>query len=128
LRPMPMVDLAGQFFQGENTGVIGGLRQGVRVISDHVARPVHAQGGWAQLTVRATPRVSLHLFSGQEDDRNSDLGPQGIAKNLAYGGNIMYRFGSNVLASFEVTQVRTSYLGAGTSLNPHYDLALAYLF
>lgn len=128
LRPFSKVDFVGQFFQGQNTGVIGGLRQGVRVFSDRAAGPVHAQGGWAQLTFRATPRLTLHLYGGQEDDRDSDLSPQGIAKNLSFAGNIMYRLGSNVLASFEVSQVRTSYLGVGTRLNPHYDLALAYLF
>ncbi len=128
LRPFARLDFTGQFFQGENTGVIGGLRQGVRILPDYTARAVHAQGGWAQITVRATPRLTFHMFGGQEDDRNSDLATQSVGKNQSYAGNIMYRLGSNVLASFEVSQVRTTYLGLGTRLNPHYDLALAYLF
>ena len=128
LRPAPRFDFAGQFFQGENVGIIGGLRQSVTVSHDNTARPVHAVGGWAQLTLRATPRLAFHLFGGQEDDRNSDLEFRSISKNLAYGGNVMYRLGPNVLASFEVSQVRTRYVDLGLRLNPHYDLALAYLF
>jgi hypothetical protein len=51
-----------------------------------------------------------------------------VAKNQSYGANIMYRLGSNILTSFESSQVRTTYLGSGTRINPHYDLAFAYLF
>lgn len=51
-----------------------------------------------------------------------------MAKNQVYAGNLIYRLGPNVLASFEASQTRTTYLGQGTRLNPHYDLALAYLF
>lgn len=129
LRPFAKVDFTGQFIQGENMGVIGGLRQGIRIANGTVARSVHGQGGWAQVTLRATPRWTFHLYGGQEDDRNSDLGGAGLGKNLTYAGNVMYRIGPNVLASFEASQVRSSYLGAiGTRLNPHYDLGLAYLF
>jgi hypothetical protein len=51
-----------------------------------------------------------------------------IDRNLAFGGNVMYRLGSNVLASFETSHTRTTYLGSGTRINPHYDLALGYFF
>jgi hypothetical protein len=128
LRPFSRMDFTGQFFQGENVGVIGGLRQGVVFRREGYAHAVRAQGGWAQFTVRATPRWTFHLYGGQEDDRDSDLLSPAIAKNQIYAGNLMYRIGPNVLASFEVSQVRTTYLGSGTRLNPHYDLALAYLF
>ena len=128
LRPIARVDFTGQFFTGENTGVIGGLRQGVTILYGRRARAVRAQGGWGQIAIRATPRLSFHFYGGQEDDRNADLAAQSIAKNQEYAGNIMYRFGPNVLASFEASQVRTTYLGAGTRLNPHYDLGVAYLF
>jgi len=32
------------------------------------------------------------------------------------------------VTSFEATQIRTTYMGSGTRIVPHYDLALAYLF
>jgi hypothetical protein len=121
------VDFTGSFFSGENTSVLGGLRQGVNVFNGR-PRSVGAMGGWGQFTYRATERASFHLFGGQEDDRNRDLLTGGIAKNQSYGANIIYRLGSNVLTSFESSQVRTTYLGSGTRINPHYDLAFAYLF
>ena len=127
IRPARRVDFTGTFFHGENTGVVGGLRQGVSVFQGR-ARAVGASGGWAQVTFRATGRASFHVYGGQEDDRNRDLAAGGIAKNQSYGANVIYRLGSNILTSFESSQVRTTYLGSGTRINPHYDLAFAYLF
>jgi hypothetical protein len=126
IRPAGRVELTGTFFKGRNTGIVGGLRQGITV-QNGSARAVAALGGWAQLKLRASPRLEFNLFGGQQDDRNRDLGSGGILKNQAYGANVMYRWGSNIVSSFEASQVRSSYL-AGTRLNPHYDLALAYLF
>ena len=127
IRPASRVDFTGTFFHGENTGVIGGLRQGVNVFNGR-ARAVQATGGWAQFAFRANERASFHFFGGQQDDRNRDLNTGGIAKNQSYGANIIYRLGSNILTSFESSQVRTTYLGSGTRTNSHYDLAFAYLF
>jgi hypothetical protein len=127
IRPAARVDFTGTFFHGENTGVIGGLRQGVSVINGQ-ARAVGASGGWGQFTFRATRRATFNFYGGQEDDRNRDLGLGAIGKNQGYGANIIYRLGSNILTSFESSQMRTTYLGSRTVINPHYDLAFAYLF
>jgi hypothetical protein len=127
IRPVSRIDFIGTFFQGQNVGVIGGLRQGVSVFGQQ-ATAVHAAGGWAQLKVRIAPRLSMNLYGGQESDRPRDLQAGGISRNLGYAANIMYRLGTNVLTGFEASQVRTTYLGAGTRLNQHYDLAIAYLF
>lgn len=127
IRPTERIDFSGTFFQGENVGVLGGLRQGVIFIGDR-AHSVHATGGMAQLKIRATPRLTFNLYGGQEDDRNSDLQPGSIGKNQTYAANMVYRFGANVLASFESSQTRTDYLGSGRRMFPHYDLALAYMF
>jgi hypothetical protein len=130
-RPFSRVDFTGQFFHGEDVGVLGGLQQGVGVRYIQGSLRIHsvgATGGWAQIKVRITPRLSMNLYGGQEDDRNRDLFSGAIAKNQIYAGNVMYRFGSNLLAAFESSQTRTTYLFSGTRLFPHYDLALAYLF
>jgi len=127
IRPTARIDFTGTFFHGENTGVIGGLRQGVNVMNGQ-ARAVGATGGWGQFTYRATRRASFNIYAGQEDDRNRDLSLGAIGKNQGYGANIIYRLGSNILTSFESSQIRTTYLGSHTVINPHYDLAFAYLF
>jgi hypothetical protein len=129
IRPTSKLDLVGTFFQGENVGVVGGLRQGVTVIHGQPPASVNATGGWAQLTYRLTPRLTFHGFGGQEDDRNRDLTTSAIGKNQSYGGNLWYRLGTNVITGIEAAQVRTNYVGAaGTRINQHYDLAIGYLF
>jgi hypothetical protein len=128
IRPWSRLDFTGMFFDGENVGTVGGLQQGIFFGLNGYLRPVHATGGWGQVSYRATQRLSFNVFGGEEDDRNSDVVAGGIARNLAYAGNIVYRLGPNVLVGLEASQLRTSYLGPGLRLNNHYDLALAYLF
>ncbi len=128
IQPVSRFDFSGMFFSGENVAVLGALRQGIVFGRRDAPHAVQSMGGWAQLSFRATGRLSFNVYGGQQDDRNYDLLPGGVAKNLSYAGNVMYRLGTNVLASFEASQTRTTYLGAGTRLNPHYDLAFAYLF
>jgi hypothetical protein len=127
---LPPVEFTGAMFTGQNVANLGtgDYRQGFTIIAPHVVRPVQSRGGWAQLTLRATSRLSFNLFSGVQDDRNSDLLAGSIGRNLAYGANFFYRLAPNVLLSFESSQVRTNYVRAGGLLNNHYDLALAYLF
>ena len=128
IRPFRRVDLTGQFFTGQNVGVVGGLQQGISVLSYDDIKPVGATGGWAQIKVRLTPRLSVNLYGGQEDDANHRLTAGQIAKNQIYAGNVMYRFGSNILAAFEGSQTLTTYTNSGTKSFLHYDLALGYLF
>ena len=121
-------DFTGAFYSGQNVALLGaGYRQGFGIYMNE-AYAVHSQGGWGQLTIHALPRLDVHLLSGQQDDRNSDLVTGNIGKNLFFGGNLYFRIAPNVLLGPEVSQVRTFYLGQGTKLNNHYDLALAYFF
>lgn len=129
-RPFQPLEFTGTAFTGQNITPLGtgALRQGYIARGPGRAIPVHSRGGWAQLTLRPVPRWWFNFFSGQQDDRDSDLPRGGIGKNLAFGANLFYRVAPNVLASFEASQTRTNYLGYRTLLNNHYDLALAYLF
>ncbi len=130
IRPAQPFELTGAFFTGRNVAPLGtaGIRQGVVLISPGNAVSVPSVGGWGQLTYRAAPRLWFNFFSGQQDDRNSGLPAGAIGKNLAYGGNAFLRLAPNVLASFELSQTRTAYIGGVTRLYNHYDLAFAYLF
>jgi hypothetical protein len=121
--------LTGQAYHGENMGVIGGLRQ--PSISDEILeipRAVRGTGGWTQLKFQPAHRLTFNFFGGQEDDLTRDLAAGRIGKNQNYGANVIYRLMSNVLASFEWSYLRTTYIGAGDRFNRHYDLAFAYLF
>jgi hypothetical protein len=138
LRPVRPVELTGFFFTGENVAHFGAgaIRQGFTILRAQNVLPVHSRGGWAQLKLTATDRLSFHLMAGQHDDRDSDLriglgagGPGGgIGKNQAYGANFFYKLAPNVIMSLETLQTRTTYLVIGNRLINHYDLAFAYLF
>jgi hypothetical protein len=126
--PWRKLEFKGAFFSGQNLSPVGGLAQGFTIWETGIARAVHGQGGWGQLTIPATSRLSFHLFSGLQDSRNRDLLAGGIGRNWLYGANLFYRLAPNVLLGPEVSQVRTTYIDEGFRLNNHYDLALAYLF
>ncbi len=128
IAPLPKLDFTGMFYGGQNTANLGTLRPGFTVLGPGRVIPTHSLGGWAQFSYAATPRLTLNIFGGQHDDRDSDLRANAIGKNFAYAGNALYRIAPNVIFAFEVMQLRTNYVGAGRRLNNHYDLALAYQF
>jgi hypothetical protein len=124
------LEFTGAMFFGRNVAPLGtgAIRQGYVLSTSGVPSAVHTAGGWAQLKYRIRAPLWVNLFSGQQDDRNSDLLKGSIGKNLVWGANVFYRLAPNVLASFEASQTRTSYMGRGMLLTNHYDLAFGYLF
>jgi hypothetical protein len=129
-RPWRWLEFTGAAFTGENVATLGTgpLRQGWVALGLDKAYPVHSKGGWGQIALRPSERAWFNIFSGQQDDRNADLPAGTIAKNLQYGANAFYRLAPNLLASFEFSRTRTTYIGSGPVQGNHYDLALAYLF
>ncbi len=127
-RPISFLQFTGAYFEGRNAAGLGAMRQGFSVLSPGNAIPVHSVGGWAQMALFPTSRLTFHFYGGQQHDRAADLLLGGIKRNFTYAGNLIYRFAPNVLGSLEASQTRTTYLNVGTRLNVHYDLALAYLF
>lgn len=128
LAPNARMAFTGMYYKGHNTSPLGTIRQGFTVIGPGKAIAVHSNGGWAQLSFEATPRLTLNLFGGQHDDRDSDLRAGAIGKNFAYAGNAQYRIAPNIIVAFETMKLRTTYIGPGLRRNTHYDLALGYRF
>jgi hypothetical protein len=126
--PWKRVEFNGAFYSGTNVAHLGsGTRQGFGAYGKYVYG-INSVGGWGQGTLHVAPRWDLHLFTGQVDDANEHLVAGAIGKNLLYGGNVYFHIASNVLTSFEATQLRTMYIGQGMRINNHYDLGLAYFF
>lgn len=126
--PWPRLEFTGAFYSGQNVAHLGsGTRQGFEVEGNQ-AFATGSQGGWGQVTLHTVRRLDFHLFTGQVDDSSRDKDVGVIGKNLLFGGNAYFRLAPNVLLGLEATQVRTVYMGQGTRINNHYDLALAYLF
>ena len=128
IRPLARIDVTGMWFTGENTAPISGLRPGITYFPNGSIQGVHSMGGWGQLTVRATSRATFHFYGGQQSNRAADLLRGSMNRNQGWAANLMYKVAANVVAAFEVYQMRSTYLGLGTRVVPHYDLALAFLF
>jgi hypothetical protein len=127
--PWRPVEFTGAFYSGQNVAHLGsGTRQGFGSDSPGDIYAVDSRGGWGQVTLHALRRLDFHLFTGQVNDSSRMLGTGAIGKNLLFGGNSYFHLAPNVILALEATQVRTVYLGQGTLINNHYDLALAYLF
>jgi hypothetical protein len=126
--PWRRLEFSGTFFRGRNLTGLGGIGQGFTIVTYGSVVPVHADGGWAQLSFLVAPRLTFNLFGGQQDNRNRDLVYHGVDKNQAYAANLMYRLAPNVILSLETGQVRTTYLGVGNRLTNYYDFGFAYLF
>ncbi len=127
-RPASFVEFTGAYFRGRNVSSLGALRQGVQILAPGIALPVHSTGGWGQMAIFATPKLTFHVYGGEHLNRAVDLPLNGPTRNFTYAGNLMYRIAPNIIGSFELSQTRTNYLNQGIRLNNHYDLALAYLF
>jgi hypothetical protein len=127
--PVRRLEFTGAFYKGQNVTPLGtgAIRQGFAVYN-HAAEAIGSQGGWGQLTIHTHRRVDFHLFSGVQDDDDSELAAGAIGKNRVWGGNLYFRIAPNVLLAPEISQTRTNYIGQGTRINNHYDLALGYLF
>ena len=121
------LEFSGEAFNGQDVAGLGAL-PGFDILPSDAVIPVHSHGEWGQIALFPAPRLSFHVYAGEQYNRASDVAPYGIQRNFVYAGNIMYKLAPNVLAALEAAQTRTEYLGSLLRLNNHYDLALAYLF
>jgi hypothetical protein len=128
ISPLPKLTVSGLFFHGENVHHLGALRQSFRIAANGTITTVHSTGGWGQVSVAATNRVTLNWFGGIHDDRDSDLNRGQNGRNRSGGANVMFRMAPNVVLSFEGMQIRSNYIGTANRRMNRYDLSIAYLF
>lgn len=126
--PLSKLTLTGTFFNGENVHHLGSLRQSFRIAANGFATTVHSTGGWAQISVAATSRITFNGFAGIHDDRDSDLNRGQNGRNRNAGANVMYRMAPNVVLTFEGLQIRSNYVRTVNRRMNRYDLSIAYLF
>jgi hypothetical protein len=128
VRPFPLLEFSGEAFNGQDVGGLGAL-PGFTILGYYdTVIPVHSHGEWAQIALFPAPRLSFHIYAGEQSNRPTDIASYSIQRNFVYAGNIMYKLSPNVIAALEAAQTRTQYLGSLLRMNNHYDLALAYLF
>jgi hypothetical protein len=69
--PWRRLEFSGVFFTGQNVAHFGALRQGFRILPSGRVVGVHAQGGWAQVSLIATDRLTFNSLAAAR--RNRDL-------------------------------------------------------
>ena len=126
--PLSKLDFTGTFYTGQNVAGLGALGNGVTISEDGTVRAVHTTGGWTQLSIPITNRLTFNFFGGVEGDHSNYSTAYGVAHNLNYASNLMYRLGPNVVVSMEALQMRTRSFSGSSEIHNHYDLALGYLF
>jgi len=127
LQPFPLLQFSGEAFGGQDVGGLGAL-PGFTILPHGNVIPVHSHGEWGQISLFPAPKLSFHIYAGEQYNLAADVAPSGVQRNFAYAGNLMYKLSPNVIAALEVSQTRTEYLGSLLRLNNHYDLSIAYLF
>jgi hypothetical protein len=126
--PWSKLQFTGNYFAGRNPAALGGLPDGYSINEDGHVSPVHAKGGWLQISSPLTSRLTLNVFGGVQNNRVSDLLDGQISRNLSYAANMMYRIAPNVIISLEGLQTRTQIVGQDSLVRNRYDLGMAYLF
>ncbi|MBV9295800.1 MAG: hypothetical protein JO145_09520 [Acidobacteriaceae bacterium] len=128
VKPLPQLELSGTVFRGENFSNIGGGSPGVTVTDDDTVIPVRGAGGWLQIALPVTPRLTFDLYAGRQLNNARDLLPYEIARTLTYASNVLYRISPNVVLGLEASQSRLDYLQEHQVLSNRYDATVAYLF
>src|SRR5437763_17144544 len=67
--------------------------------------PVARSGGWAQLTVLPTSRLTINVQAGVDRSDNDYLLPTSFTQNRALILNTFYRLTPNILWGFEIETI-----------------------
>lgn len=128
IEPGSRLNITGALFTGRNVAGLGSLGNGVVVGADGIAHAVHSSGGWAQVAVPVTSRLTLNIFGGMEQDSNAESSSSTIVRDWSYASNLIYHLSSNVVIGLEGLQMRTHSGLAIPGVQNRYDLAVGYLF
>jgi hypothetical protein len=112
------VDFKGELFCGTNLNTFfGGIQQGINTTATD-ASTIRTRGGWAQITIKPTPKLFTNLGAGMDNPENGDLvaGTQRSFNLMAYA-NLNYRLTPSLVVSLEPSYLRTGYLDLTTNAN-----------
>ena len=133
-KPIRWAEFTGAVFRGQNMskGGSSGFAQGHALIllrpGVFQAVPVHRHGGWTQVTLLPTSRLTVNLQAGVDHANNDYLLPIALTKNTALVFNFFYRLAPNVFWGFELGHISTDFKGGQRPSYNHHDIHLAYLF
>lgn len=110
------VGVAGELFLGENIDAFGGA----------LGLDARAKGGWAELQLFPTDRVSLHAGAGLDEIDTGAIVAR--LRNRSAYGNVIISITPEIQASFEYRWLGTLPFAAAERRNHHVDWVLAYKF
>ena len=116
----------GNVWQGANLDTYyGGVGQGVNMA---LGEEIEAAGGWAQLLVDPTDKLSFGLGYAIDDPDDENLSAGNRSKNemiWLYGA---YKITPAVSAIAEYSQMTTDYLGKPDATNDRVQVSMKYIF
>jgi hypothetical protein len=128
IKPIRLLEISGTMFYGENFANLGAEPPGVTVESGGGVIPIHGGGGWLQVALPVTSRLTFDFYTGRQANDSNDLNLYEIFRTLTYAGNILYRISPNIVIGFEASRNRIDEYEARQLFTNRYDATVAYLF
>lgn len=127
-KPIEKLELSGTMFYGKNFANLGGEPPGVTVRSDGTIIPIRGAGGWAQIALPVTSRLTFDIYGGRQVNNSHDLNIYEILRTYTYAANALYRLSPNVIIGFEGSKQELESYTLYKLLTNRYDATVAYLF
>src|SRR5262245_35919518 len=112
-----VIGVAGEFFTGDNIDAFGGA----------LGLNARSAGGWGELQLFPTTRLSFATGVGVDDLRNANRFSLARRQNQSAYGNVMFSLTPEVQASFEYRWLKT-FAGSVSRPNHHFDWVLVHRF
>jgi hypothetical protein len=113
-----MFGVAGEVFVGDNIDAFGGA----------LGLDARAAGGWAELQLIPTARLSFQAGGGIDDVTDGRRAVLIRRRNRSAYGNVIVSLTPELQASFEYRWLATLPLATSEQRNHHFDWVLAYKF
>jgi regulator of replication initiation timing len=138
-----MFSVTGEFYRGRAIGGLGGALGGTVLYTGPALNPysrvrgLDAVGGWAQLKLRATPKLEFNLAGGQDNPYSTQLRgalfrgyilDYDAARNRSIFTNFIYRPRSDLLFSAEYRRIESFSLTYDGRSADHINLMMGVLF
>ncbi len=121
--------LQAEGFVGQNLDAyLGGVGQGVRVVSATDYRGIRARGGWAALTLTPDARWQFNVGAGCDDPNDDELATGGRTYNELVFGNAQYALNASLTLGAEISCLRTGYKAQAGGNSLREQLSVIYKF
>ena len=118
--------LSGEAWWGENIDSYdGGIGQGINTT---LGVPIRAHGGFAQLVLSPTSKLTIKGGAGFDMCNTSDLNASDRRLNYTWFANAGYMFGEKTTVTAEFQRIITQYIAAPTADDNRVQLSIKYVF